>query len=421
MTNELHRRSTCRLCDSGNVEKVVDLAPIPLSEAYSTDRSEALAAKRYPIDLYMCSNCCHVQHLDVINPSMLWDSYTYYSGDAKGIPEHFEQVAAKIIGQARPPKGSLVIDIGGNDGSLLKPFKRAGYRVLNIDPATEVAKRANADGIPTIPALMSSGLARRIRAEQGPADVICAFNVFAHADDLGDMAEAVREMLAPEGLFYFEAQYLLDIIDGMLIATIFHEHMSHHSVRPLVGFLDRHLLQLLAVERTPIQHGSLIGTVQLKGGKRPVEDSVHQLLAVEDERRLDRVETLKAFGARVSELRRKTADLMARLRANGHSIAGYGAARSGPTLIAQLGLAGTIDFIVDDHPQKVGKYETGDGLAVVPTAELLRLMPDYTVILAWVHSKRIIETNQDYLDRGGQFIVLCPQTCIVGRRGNVNI
>jgi hypothetical protein len=233
------------------------------------------------------------------------------------------------------------------------------------------------------------------------------------------MVDCVRLMLAPDGLFFFEAQYLLDIIDGVLIATIFHEHMSHHSVKPLIDFLDRHGLELISVERARIQHGSLIGAVQLKGGKRPVEDSVKQLLALEADRKLDKLQTLRDFDAKVKQLRDRTIGLVETWKKQGATIAGYGAARSGPTLIAQLGLAGALEFIVDDHPQKVGKYETGDGIPVVPTAELCKRMPDYTVILAWVHSQKIIETNQEYLDKGGHLVVLCPQTRIVGKNGDV--
>jgi 2-polyprenyl-3-methyl-5-hydroxy-6-metoxy-1,4-benzoquinol methylase len=419
MLATVSHRQTCRLCDSKNVERVVSLQPIPLSENYSTDRNLAANAPRYPVDVYMCADCGHVQHLDVIDPKDLWDSYTYYSGDAKGMPEHFQQVSEKVIRKCNPPPDSLVIDIGSNDGSLLKPFKQAGLRVLGIDPATEVAQRANDSGIPTIPSLMSLDLARRIREEHGPAQVICAFNVFAHADDLGEMVESVRVMLAPDGLFFFEAQYLLDIIDGVLIATIFHEHMSHHSVKPLVKFLDRHGLELIAVERARIQHGSLIGAVQLKGGHRPVEDSVKQLLALEVDRQLGELQTLRDFDAKVKQLRDRTASLVATWKKQGAKIAGYGAARSGPTLISQLGLAGAIEYIVDDHPQKVGKYETGDGIPVVPTSELSKKMPDYTVILAWVHSQKIIESNQEYLDKGGHLVVLCPETRIVGKNGDV--
>ena len=266
---------------------------------------------------------------------------------------------------------------------------------------------------------MSLDLARKIREQHGPAHVVCTFNAFAHADNLGDMAEAIRTMLAPDGLFFFEVQYLLDIIDRVLIATIFHEHMSHHSVRPMTQFLDRHGMELIDAERVPIQHGSLIGTVQLKGGKKKVGDSVRQLLALEAERRLGELETLRQFGARLKQLRERTTSLVRGWKSSRASIAGYGAARSGPTLISQLGLSGAIDYIVDDHPQKVGRHSSGDGIPILPTEELCKRMPDYTVILAWVHAQKIIDTNREYLDKGGHFVVLCPDTRVVGKEGDV--
>ena len=207
----------------------------------------------------------------------------------------------------------------------------------------------------------------------------------------------------------------------MLIATIFHEHMSHHSVKPLIKFLERHGLELIAVERARIQHGSLIGAVQLKGGHRPVEDSVKQLLVLEATASWANCRPCAISMRRLSNCGIGRHSLIANWKKQGAKIAGYGAARSGPTLITQLGLAGAIEYIVDDHPQKVGKYETGDGIPVVPTSELCKKMPDYTVILAWVHSQKIIESNQEYLDRGGHFVVLCPETRVVGKNGDVGI
>jgi len=367
----------------------------------------------------MCADCGHVQQLDVVDSKSLWENYTYFSGEAKGMPEHFEQMAGKFLQTRQPPAGSLVIDIGSNDGSLLKPFKRAGHRVLGVDPAKEVAQRAIEDGIPTIAELMSLDLAKAIREEHGPAEVICAFNVFAHADDLGEMVDCVRTMLAPDGLFFFEAQYLIDVIDGLLVATIFHEHMSHHSVKPLVQFLDDHGLELIAAERARIQHGSLIGTVQHKGGKRPVGDSVATLLALEDACQLDKISTMREFDGRLKQLKAKVVDLVGRLQKKRASIAAYGAARSGPTLISQLGLTGAIEYILDDHPQKVGKYSSGDGIPIVPTSELYARLPDYTIVLAWVHAKKIIESHPEYLEKGGHFVVLCPELKVVGKQGDV--
>ena len=421
MTAQVVHRETCRLCDSRNVELVVKLEPIPLSENYCDDSETGKNAARYPVDLYMCADCGHVQQLDVVDSKSLWESYTYYSGEAKGMPEHFEQVAAKIIDTHRPPAGSLVIDIGSNDGSLLRPFKKAGYGVLGIDPAREIARMATESGIETIPELMSLGLAKQIRDERGPAHVVCMFNAFAHADNMGEIAESIRTMLAPDGVFVFEAQYLLDIIDRVLIATIFHEHMSHHSVKALTIFLDRHGMELVDVERVPIQHGSLIGTVQIKGGKRSVNPSVKQLLDLEAQRGLDKIETLKQFAEKIRQLKERTSKLVGEWKKTNVTVAGYGAARSGPTLISQLGLTGAIEYIVDDHPQKVNKYSSGDGIKILPTAELCKRMPAYTVILAWVHSAKIIETNREYLDKGGRFVVLCPETRVVGKGGDIAI
>jgi len=421
VTVKVVHRETCRLCDSRNVELVVKLEPIPLSENYSADSETGKRAARFPVDLYMCADCGHVQQLDVVDSSGLWENYTYYSGEAKGMPEHFNEVAGKILKAHQPPAGSLVVDIGSNDGSLLKPFKKVGYRVLGIDPAKEIARLATEAGIRTIPELMSLELARKVRQEQGPAHVVCMFNAFAHADNMGEIAESIRTLLAPDGVFVFEAQYLLDIIDRVLIASIFHEHMSHHSVKPLVGFLDRYGMELIDVERVPIQHGSLIGTVQLKGGKRTVGDSVRQLLDLEAKRGLDKLNTLRKFGEQVRQLKEQTTRLAQRWKLQKLSVAGYGAARSGPTLISQLGLGGVIDYIVDDHPQKVGKYSSGDGIVIVPTAELYRRMPEFTVILAWVHAQKIIERNRAYLDQGGHFVVLCPETRVVGCDGDVRI
>jgi len=413
MTSPVKRRESCRLCNAGNVVCVVNLQPIPLSENYSFDREVARNRPRYPIDLYMCVDCGHVQHLDVIDPAVLWDSYTYYSGDAKGMPEHFRASAEKFIGVTRPPAGALVIDIGSNDGSLLRPFKDAGFRVLGVDPATEAARRANEAGLPTYCELMTPDLASRIGAEHGAAHIVCAFNVFAHADDLGGMVECVRTMLHPDGLFFFEAQYLVDIIDGVLIATIFHEHMSHHSVTPLVTFFERHGLELISIERSRIQHGSIIGVVQHRSGQRQEDGSVEALAQIERERRMTSPETLKEFDRKVQDLRHEVEEHVNDWRRNGAVVAGYGAARSGPTLITQLGLQGVLEFIVDDHPQKVGRYETGDGIPVLPTASLLERQPDFCVILAWVHSQKIIETNQEYLRRGGRFVVLCPDIRVI--------
>jgi SAM-dependent methyltransferase len=396
---------------------VVKFAPVPLAEKYTTP-DEKDDAEVYPLDLYMCKDCGHVQLLDVIDSETLWDDYTYHSGQTKGIVEHFQEVAESVAQRRHPPAGSLVIDVGSNDGSLLRPFKERGFRVLGIDPAKEIARTATASGIETLPELMTPALAANIRQKYGPAAVVTAFNVFAHADDMAGMAESIRLMLAPDGVFLFEAQYLMDIIDNMLLGTIFHEHMSHHSLKPMIAFLKRHGMELIDVERNSIQKGSIIGTVQLQGGPRTVQAAVAELLALETKKKLDSPETIKGFATRLEQNRRKIAELVAGWKSQGATIAAYGAARSGPTFIVQFGLGDAISYIFDDHPQKVNKLSPGHRIPVAPTSELYKRKPEYVFILAWVHAKKIVQSNRKYLEQGGHFVVLCPDVQVVSANSN---
>lgn len=415
MQVHVSRRDRCRLCDSTRLDLVVPLAPTPVAEKYVTADSADLPTPSYPLDLYLCLDCGHVQMLEVVDPTFLFDQYTYRSGNTKRIIEHFDEVAATTLQtfNIRPP--GLVVDIGSNDGSLLGRFKTRGMTVLGVDPAREIADAATADGIPTLAEFLSPTLARKIRQEHGPASVVCAFNVFAHNDDLAGMADSIRELLAPEGVFVFEASYLLDILDRMLLGTIFHEHVSHHSVKPLVPFLRRHGLELIAVERNSIQGGSIVGTAQLAGGSRPVAPSVTGLLALETARKLDQPETLRQFSHDLQRLKQQVTELVSHLERQGKTIWGYGAARSGTTLIAQMNLGKVIRAIVDDSPEKQNRLSPGDHIPVLPTKALYEQMPDYAFILAWIHAQPIIRNNREYLERGGHFIVCVPELRVVGR------
>lgn len=408
------RRDTCRLCNSFHLELVVPLAPTPVAEKYVTPEESGVPTPKYPLDLYQCRTCGHVQMRDVVDPAFLFADYTYRSGITKRIIDHFDEIAASTMGRFNIRKDGLAVDIGSNDGSLLGRFKHRGMCVLGVDPATEIAKVAMAAGVPTITDFMSLALAQRIRLEHGPASVVCAFNVFAHNDDLAGMAESIRTLLAPDGVFVFEASYLLDIVDRMLLGTIFHEHVSHHSVKPLVSFLRLHGLELIDVQRNSIQGGSIVGTVQPLGGPHAVSSTVHDLLKLENDRQLDQPATLIEFGANLQRLKKQLGTLLEELHNQGKSIWGYGAARSGTTLIAQMDLGEVITRIVDDSPEKQNRLSPGDHIPVLPTRALYEQMPAYTLILAWIHAQPIIRNNREYLERGGRFIVCVPEIQVIG-------
>lgn len=415
MSVAVAHRDTCRLCDSEDVKLVVKLNPVPLAEKYTDTPEEAQQASKYPIDLYMCETCSHVQLLDVIDSHDLWKGYTYHSGQTQGIVRHFQDVSENIISKYTPSSGSLVIDIGSNDGTLLRFFKNAGYRVHGVDPAKEIAEKATASGIETTPALFTPQVAKNICEKYGTASVVTAFNVYAHADNLGEMTDAIHSLLSDDGIFVFEVQYLLDIVDKVLIGTIFHEHMSHHSLKPMIRFLNSHNLELIDVERVSIQKGCIIGIAQRKGGPRKVSPAVEDLLKLEEMCNLGKISIMEEFNARIEHNRVVARNLAKEWKKQGLTVAGYGAARSGPTLMAQFEFENIIEYIFDDHPQKVNKFSPGNGMPVIPTSELITKKPDVVIILAWIHARAIIEKSQEYLNKGGKFVVCTPDVRVVDK------
>ena len=407
------RRNVCRLCDSSDLEIVVRLEPIPLAEKYVTIEQRGEHTDLYPVDLYMCRACGHVQLLDVIDPQVLWRDYTYESGRAQGMAEHFEDVAREIVRRKAPAPNALVVDVGSNDGTFLRCFLRRGFRVLGVDPATEIVRKANESGIATFAGFFTPQTAARLRRLHGVAEIITAFNAFAHTDDLHGMTEAIGEMLSPEGVFVFEAQYLGDVVERGLLGTIFHEHLSHHSIKPLHAFLARHRLELFDVARVPVQGGSIVGYVQPLGAGRPVSGAVAELVRFEERQRLDRIEGVRVFGERLAAAKAKMQRLLADWAREGKVVCGYGAARSGPTFINQFGLADSLQCIFDDHPAKVGKLSPGHHVPVVPTSEITVRRPDVIVVLAWVHTERIVRNNRAFLESGGTFVIFNPDVVVV--------
>ena len=404
------------MCESKNLKLVIPLEKIPITEKYvgpdQRDKNDDL----YPIDIYMCLDCSHVQLLDVIDPKILWDDFTFRTGQAQVIIEHMKDVAKTTCKNYEVPEKSLVIDVGSNDGTLLQNFKDQQMKVLGIDPAEEIAVEASNAGIPTIPQFLTTSLVKEIVKEHGTAHVVTCFNAFAHTDDMNQFMSCIANMISTDGIFVFEVSYLVDIVDDLLLGAIIHEHLCHHSITPMVEFLKKHGMELINVERAPYQGGSFVGTAQHIGGSRIVNDSVFAMIKFEKQCGLHLPETLENFSIRLNRLILNFNQLILKWKNENANIAGYGASRSGPTLLAQFKIGKKISYIFDDHPQKVNKYTPGDKIRVLPTKELVKRMPEYTVILAWVHTDTIISNNHEYLIKGGNFVLLLPEIKIISAR-----
>jgi SAM-dependent methyltransferase len=409
----IHRRSDCRGCGSADLELFFSLKPTPIGDAYVTADKVDVPQPSYPIDLFMCRRCGLAQLTDVIDPNILYGDYIYVTASSLGLAEHFGTYADAAIERASLHPGSLVVDLGSNDGTLLKQFKARGMNVLGIEPASHIAAEATAGGVKTIDRFFTPALARLLTADFGPARVVTANNVFANIDDLRTWVDGIDALLAPDGVFVCESYYLADVLQNMVFDFIYHEHLSAFSVKPIQALFARAGLELAAVQRVPTKGGSLRYFVQRPGGPVADDGSVKELLALEERMRLYRKETYSAFAAKVDGLKGGTKSLLAKLKAEGKSITAFGASITGTTLIYHFEIGEFLDFLADDNPAKQGRFSPGLHLPVLPAASLCQRQPDYVVILAWRFADDIIRKNQAYLDRGGRFIVPVPELKVI--------
>ena len=405
-----HRRSTCRLCGGADLELVLGLAPTPPANAFVGKEAVGAPQQVFPLDVFLCKDCSHLQLLDVVDPAHLFENYVYVSGTSPVFVDHFRRYADDVITRLAPPTDGLVVDIGSNDGTLLEFFKEGGRRVLGIDPARDVAAAANAKGIETLVGFFTPERARAIRDSYGPASVITANNVFAHADDLAGILAGVRHLLAPDGVFAFEVSYLVDVYAKTLFDTIYHEHLAYHSVKPLRAFLARGGMEMIEGVRVDSHGGSLRAIAQHADGPRPMDDSVAELTALEDELGLGRATTWVDFAKRINALKEELGSLIGGLKAAGKTVAGYGAPAKATTLMHHFGLGpDVIDFIVDDSPLKQGLYTPGHHIPVLPSAAIAERRPDYLLILAWNFAGPIMDKQAAYKAAGGHFIIPLPR------------
>ena len=409
----VRHRTSCRLCDSPQVEIAVPINPSPIADAYLPPERASEPQPSYPLDLYLCRRCGHVQLLDVVDPDVLFGDYIYSSSASPSLVDYFRRYADEVVERIGPAPAGLAVDIGSNDGTVLRFFKQKGLRVLGVDPAARIAACATAAGVETIPAFFTSALARDIRAGRGPAAIVTANNVFAHSDNLPDMADGVRELLAPEGVFVFEVSYLVDIIEKYLFDTVFHEHLCFHSVKPLTAFLSRHGLDLFDIARTSSKGGSIRGYAQLAGGRRRTSANVSDLLALESRMGLDRGEAFAEYAAKLAAIKIALHRILEPIRADERTIAGYGASATVTTLIHHFELGPYLSYLIDDNPARHGLVSPGLHLPVVPPSRLDERPPDAVVVLAWQYAEPIMKKRSGYADRGGRFVLPLPDVRVL--------
>lgn len=400
-----YERKTCILCLSPHLSHALPLPKTPVGNDYVPANRLEEDQPCFCMDLYRCEDCGNLQIRDVVNPDLLFRAYTYSTSHSLGLVDHFRQVAQEYMRRFNPPSGSLVIDIGSNDGSLLRAFKAEGMQVLGIDPAVSIAQTATENGIPTVPDFFTAPLAKELLKDHGPAKIITANNVFAHSDKLPEMADGIRILLASDGVFSFEVSYLVDIVQKMLFDTVYHEHLCYHTVRSLKSFFQRHGLELIQIDRIPTKGGSIRGTVQRQGGPRPVSPLIANLLGMEDAIGLHTPGIWARYRRQIDENKNQVNEVLNSLKSRGKTIAGYGASPTVTTLLHHYDIADKLEYLLDDNAVKQNTYSPGQHIPVYASEHLYKKPVDYVALLAWQYAQPIMKRHQKYIENGGHFVI----------------
>lgn len=409
---DLTRRTRCRLCDSNRLSLAIPMKPSPVGDAFVKDNTVKQAL--YPLDVYLCESCGHLQNLDIVDPNILFGNYTYKTSHSMGLIKHFEKYAAHVVEKLNiaPPK--FILEIGSNDGSLLHEFKNMGHRVLGVDASRDVAQYANERGVPTIADFFGSTLSKEILAKNGKASLVCANNVYAHADNLRDITVGIRNVLADDGVFVFEVSYLPDMVEKMVFDTIYHEHVSYHTLNPLEKFFNSLDLSLFDVERITTKGGSIRGFVQVRStGARKQSDTLLALMAHEASLGYDEIGVYREYAEKIVAAKDATRNILREISADMTGIAGYGASTTTTTLLYNYELESVLERIYDDNPIKVGTYSPGAHIEVFSSRDILKYMPKAILILAWAYARPIVDKNMEYLKAGGKFVLPLPQPRII--------
>lgn len=404
----------CRMCKGTELEQFLDLGFTPPADQFLRKEQLNEPEAYYPLQVMVCSGCGLIQLSKVVSPEILYRrDYPYESSITKTGHSHWSEFASSVAKRFGLGQNDLVIDIGSNVGVLLEAFKSNGTRILGIDPASNIVRIAEKRGIETLCEFFSIEIAKQILRDKGPASVITGTNVVAHIDDLDSMITAIKLLLKPGGMFIFEAPYFVNLVNSLQYDTIYHEHLSYLSVKPLIKFFRRFSMEIFDIEQRDI-HGGSFRVYVSEAGKIPVSPVVEELLKQEEDMGLYSREVLNKFAKDVEQNRQDILWLLRSLKHENKRIVGVSAPAKGMTLLnySRIGTE-TLDFITEKSELKIGRFSPGTHIPVVSDNELLKEMPDYALLLAWNFADEIMNNLSEYRKLGGKFIIPIPHPKIL--------
>ena len=392
----------------------LDLGMMPVANAFLTKAQLAEPEFKFPLRVGFCETSLMVQLIETVDPAQLFHAnYAYFSSISRVMEQHFAQLADAVAAELLYDKRLPVVEIGSNDGILLAKLA-AHAPAVGIEPSGNVAAAARARGLDVICEFFEPGLAARLRAERGAAQLVVGANVLCHIPDLNALARSLDVLLDSNGIFIFEDPYLLEIITQLAYDQIYDEHYFYFSVHSLSRLFAAHGLRIFRVEALPVHGGSMRVYGCRAGAQRATEPGVQAQLALEQQHGLHQLQTYVDFAERVRQSRAALYTMLYDLKRSGRRIAGYAASSKGTVVLNYCGIGPQLlDYICDNTPGKQGLYAPGTHIPVLPIEHFAADRPDFAFVLAWNHMREIMAKEQAFTAAGGRFITHIPSAAIV--------
>ena len=382
----------CRVCDSNNIELVLDLGNQPWCNHFL--KSEELGAEpNYPLRLVYCLDCSTSQLDYTVKKEIMFGDHTNLSGITKSLSEHFKKIAEEVDKKFSfgSKVNSTILDIGSNDGTQLRHFQELGYQVLGVESSVKTAKLANDAGIPTLNAFFNLETMQKIGKQ---FDLMNAAGVFFHLEELHSVCEAIKFGLKKRGVFIVQFLYMKSIMENIAFDQIYHEHLLYYTLKTIQNLLNRHNLNLFDAYLSPIHGGSVIAYVGHNGEYEPTEELLN-MIQIEEQSRCNTLEAYKQFAKKVEEMKKINLTYLHECKANKKRVFGFGAPVKGNTLLNYFGIGkDLIECLVEKNELRKNLFSPGMHIPLKIESELGENLPDIYYVLAWNFKDEILRNNK---------------------------
>jgi methylation protein EvaC len=403
---------SCLICDR-TVEEFLSFGKMPIANGFLR-QDQFKSEYFFELKVGFCPTCTMVQLTELVDrEKMFHENYAFFSSTSKKMAIHFERFAQGVIHKYLKASDPFVVEIGSNDGIMLKHFAARGLRHLGVEPSANVARIAQQNGINTLCRFFDDQTARDIVSQYGQADAFLGANVMCHIPYIHSVISGIKTLLKPDGVVVFEDPYLGDIIEKTSYDQIYDEHAFYFSVSSVNEMFARHGMEVIDIESQNVHGGSMRYTIANKG-RYAVSPAVFQQREREQRLGLGVGQTFHIFRKNVERSRDQLHELLVKCKTEGRRVVGYAATSKSTTVTNYCGITpDLVDFICDTTPLKHGTFSPGVHIPVRPYEEFKEKYPDYALLFGWNHSEEIMEKEKAFKAAGGKWIVYVPKVGVL--------